>query len=508
MYAVRSLCVWVVAACSFHGTVLRLSAQPINAKQVFEQCAGAVVRIRTETSGGSGFFIGPQYIVTNKHVIRRPGISQTEYYRYPAAYYTHRQIQVTTRSGATIPVIEVNAFRDHPDIDLAVLKVPRHQGVALPILNKTVDVGEPVVAIGHPRGMEWTLTQGSISKSDLKYHAQLDVATDPGSSGGPVINKFGQVVAVVEGGYPYSATGKFGIRSDVLAGLLNYYGIPYTTEPIVLPSPEELQSQIRLIEQRERSLERLRAQLERERSSLDSTRTALNNWQQRLVERERQYASMHAELDAKIKAAQEYLNDYESKRDKLLSFQEALDQREKALDRRAQELDSRERQILKHELLINEKLGDHFSVDFLASPMYQLSSQLLIPLRASVGIYYRFGFERDQEGVVARADKIGVVATRQLTLLGWEQDELSFAIEFNSVVRFSMGAVIRQRTQAGQSAVIPHGPLYTAAVLVDFLPERPLHVGMSIATMTDQRFRSPVAMVGIQLGFEINFFRW
>lgn len=122
--------------------------------QVFERCASAVVRISTEAGSGSGFFINPQYIVTNKHVISRPGISETAYYRYEAAYFTHRKIQVTTRSGATIPVIEVSAFRDHPDIDLTVLKVPHHQGIALPILDKTVEVGEPVVAIGHPRGME------------------------------------------------------------------------------------------------------------------------------------------------------------------------------------------------------------------------------------------------------------------------------------------------------------------------------------------------------------------
>lgn len=69
---------------------------------------------------------------------------------------------------------------------------------------------------------------------------------------------------MVKGGLRYSSTGKFGIRSDILAGLLNYYGIPYMMDPIVLPSPEELQLQIRLIEQHERSLERLRSQLDDE----------------------------------------------------------------------------------------------------------------------------------------------------------------------------------------------------------------------------------------------------
>lgn len=500
------------------------AAQPLNPKLIFERCAGAVVLIQTERSAGTGFFITPQYIVTNKHVISRPGISETVYYRYEAAYYTHRQIQVTTRAGSTIPVIEVNAFREHPDIDLAVLKVPRHQGVALPIFEKVVEVGEQVVAIGHPRGMEWTLTQGSISKNDFSEEnfenlVQLDLATDFGSSGGPVINKFGQVVAVVQGGYLFSATGNFGIRSDILAGLLDYYGIPYNTEPVVLPSTEELQSLARLIQEQQRSLSKLREQLDQERSELDRQRSELARRQNELTERERKIARESAELDAKLKNAKVFLDDYDNKRSELQdefvrkrtelqALKAQLDNREKSIASREQYLDDRERWLREKEAEIREKLGDHFSIDVLASPMYEIERKQLVPLRLIVGCYYRFGFERNDRNIVIQANKIGVAATRQLSLLGWEQDEVSLALEINSQYRLCLGVVVRQRDLLQNRPVAPREPLYTATFLADVLPDNALHLGLSVTGITDRQFRSPVAMVGLQLGFEINFLRW
>ncbi|GBD06007.1 Putative serine protease HhoA [bacterium HR20] len=521
----RATTAWAIAAlyCLFVNA-WEGAAQPLNPKQIFEQCAGAVVLIQTESASGTGFFINSQYIVTNKHVIGRPGISETVYYRYEAAYFTHRQIQVTTRAGTTIPVIEVNAFREHPDIDLAVLKVARHQGVTLPISEKPVEVGEPVVAIGHPRGMEWTLTQGSISKRDFseqafKYSVQLDLATDFGSSGGPVINKFGQVVAIVQGAYPLSATGKFGIRSDILAGLLNYYGIPYNTEPIVLPSTEELQSLARLIQEQQRSLGQLREQLDQERSELDRQRSELARRQNELTERERKIARESAELDAKLNNAKLFLKDYEDKRSELQdeyerkyaelkSFKDQLDDREKAITSREQRLNERERWLQQKEAEITEKLGDHFSIDVLASPMYEIERKLLVPLRASVGFYYRFGFERDNRNVVIQANKVGIVATRQLSLLGWEQDEVTLAIEVNSQFRLSIGAVLRQRDVIRNMPVSPREPLYTASIMADLLPESSFHLGLGVSGLTDRQFRSPAVMVGFQLGFEINFLRW
>ena len=64
----------------------------------------------------------------------------------------------------------------------------------------TTKDGEVVVAIGHPFGLNYTATQGVISKVDrirdgVKY-IQIDAAINPGNSGGPLVNKEGEVIGI------------------------------------------------------------------------------------------------------------------------------------------------------------------------------------------------------------------------------------------------------------------------------------------------------------------------
>src|SRR5574338_619774 len=60
--------------------------------------------------------------------------------------------------------------------------------------------GDVVVAIGHPFGLNYTATQGVISKVDrirdgVKY-IQIDAAINPGNSGGPLVNKNGEIIGI------------------------------------------------------------------------------------------------------------------------------------------------------------------------------------------------------------------------------------------------------------------------------------------------------------------------
>jgi len=85
------------------------------------------------------------------------------------------------------------------DADVAVLKVP---GFGLPTLtaeSATPEVGSTVIAIGAPRGLESTVSNGIVSAvrlSDGKQLIQITAPISPGSSGGPVLNELGRVVAV------------------------------------------------------------------------------------------------------------------------------------------------------------------------------------------------------------------------------------------------------------------------------------------------------------------------
>ncbi len=86
--------------------------------------------------------------------------------------------------------------------DLAFLQAP--PGVELPELPlgryESLKDGDNVIAIGHPYGLNYTATQGVISKVDrirdgLKF-IQIDAAINPGNSGGPLVNEEGEVIGV------------------------------------------------------------------------------------------------------------------------------------------------------------------------------------------------------------------------------------------------------------------------------------------------------------------------
>lgn len=97
-----------------------------------------------------------------------------------------------------------------PDSDIAVLAVDRLPEVVVPaVLGGGVKVGNAVFAVGHPLELRHTLTAGVVSATGrtvrldggrrLADLIQFDAAVNPGNSGGPLLNRDGQVVGVVTG---------------------------------------------------------------------------------------------------------------------------------------------------------------------------------------------------------------------------------------------------------------------------------------------------------------------
>lgn len=139
---------------------------------------------------GSGFvYDNLGHIVTNAHVI-----------------HGSNQIEVTFWDG-TIELAELVGEDLHSD--LAVVKVDKlPEGVIpLPLGNmENLAVGQTVVAIGNPFGLEGTLTKGVISALGRSIPAltsfsipqaiQTDAAINPGNSGGPLLNLQGEVIGV------------------------------------------------------------------------------------------------------------------------------------------------------------------------------------------------------------------------------------------------------------------------------------------------------------------------
>ena len=115
------------------------------------------------------------------------------------------QIQVEFADGTRAPA-RVAAGR--PDKDVAVLVVDRLPEVVVPaVLATPPPVGDAVFAVGNPLGLRASLTAGVISAADravgtatgptLHGLIQFDAAVNPGNSGGPLLNRAGQVVGIV-----------------------------------------------------------------------------------------------------------------------------------------------------------------------------------------------------------------------------------------------------------------------------------------------------------------------
>lgn len=137
-----------------------------------------------ETSYGTGFAVqAPDLVVTNAHVLR--GV---------------KTVMVRAWDGALLASVEV--LHQDEGMDLAVLRVKGLHLVPLPLAAVAIPpVGSKVVTVGHPRGYEYTLSDGIVSAVRSLTQGgpemiQTTVPISPGSSGGPLLDLGGRVVGV------------------------------------------------------------------------------------------------------------------------------------------------------------------------------------------------------------------------------------------------------------------------------------------------------------------------
>src|SRR6476469_3925959 len=155
----------------------------MNTQQIIELYRPAIIQIATQTSTGTGFYLKEfDLIVTNEHVVGK-------------------NAEVTI-AGRIFDKRLARVWYTDKKHDLAFLQPPTDTQIPLVSLGKYEDTkdGDVVVAIGHPYGLNYTATQGVISKVDrvrnaLKY-IQIDAAINPGNSGGPLVNDKGDVIGV------------------------------------------------------------------------------------------------------------------------------------------------------------------------------------------------------------------------------------------------------------------------------------------------------------------------
>ncbi len=152
-------------------------------QQIIESYQAAIIQISSTNGTGTGFYLKKyDLIVTNDHVVGKNaevGIAGKSF----------------TKQMSRVWFVD----KKH---DLAFLQPPN--GIELPEipLGKYHDLkdGDEVIAIGHPYGLNYTATQGVISKVDRVrsglHYIQIDAAINPGNSGGPLVNESGEVIGV------------------------------------------------------------------------------------------------------------------------------------------------------------------------------------------------------------------------------------------------------------------------------------------------------------------------
>jgi len=141
-----------------------------------------------ETGIGTGFIISKDgYILTNQHVVDGAD-------------------QITVKLSGSNKGLSARLVGQDYELDLAVLKIEGNSYPTLPLGDSNkMRVGEFVVAIGEPYGLDHTVTTGVVSAKgrpvtiqdrNYKNLIQTDAAINPGNSGGPLINLSGQVIGI------------------------------------------------------------------------------------------------------------------------------------------------------------------------------------------------------------------------------------------------------------------------------------------------------------------------
>ena len=150
-------------------------------QNTLETSIESIVQIMTPYGTGSGFIIG-DLIITNSHVAG--GL---------------KEVIISTK---TIPRTIGHVVYDDAGYDLAFIRSPTPlcPNHPLSLCTTSIGDGDTVIAIGHPYGLNYSTTEGIISKAirlqgEVEY-IQFDAAINPGNSGGPLLNEEGEVIGV------------------------------------------------------------------------------------------------------------------------------------------------------------------------------------------------------------------------------------------------------------------------------------------------------------------------
>jgi hypothetical protein len=174
---------------------------------IYKNTVNSTVTIETDNGLGSGFFVAPNIIATNYHVIE--GASEASCYL----------------NNSTLRYKIDGYLAADKSVDLILLKVSTLNKPALQFSMETVSPGQKIYVIGSPKGLPSTISDGIISgmRDFEKYKLiQMTAPISPGSSGGPVLNSKGQLIGISVSQLTEGQNLNFAIPKSYLEVLLQF----------------------------------------------------------------------------------------------------------------------------------------------------------------------------------------------------------------------------------------------------------------------------------------------
>ena len=166
---------------------------------------------------GSAFFVDSSgLLITNYHVIESEVDPKYE-------GYSRMYIRMGDSTSARFPARVIGWDKA---LDLALIKTEYKSEFVFSVVDRVIpQVGDTVLAIGSPGGLEKTVTSGIVSALSRRFLQigdviQMDAAVNPGNSGGPVVDTSGRLVGIVFAGIPQYQGLNFAVPAQRLAAAL------------------------------------------------------------------------------------------------------------------------------------------------------------------------------------------------------------------------------------------------------------------------------------------------
>jgi hypothetical protein len=217
---------------------------------------------KQKTGIGTGFFVSSGgNVVTNHHVLR--GAASAD---------------IRVSSGKVYPVRNVLAEDPENDLIMVSVQIPPYDVQPLFVRASLPEIGERIVVIGSPMGLDQTVSDGIVSAirelQGSRKVIQITAPISPGSSGSPVVNMKGDVIAVACALLANGQNLNFGIPSERISRLSPGSGYPFAQmsragSPFTGNSDEEIErrveearkkaeeERIRVVEEKRRARERM-----------------------------------------------------------------------------------------------------------------------------------------------------------------------------------------------------------------------------------------------------------